>query len=309
MTIPISLDFKVCDTLGRLYIGNVIAAMCYGITVIQTYIFLRRRIGDSTTLKCLVLVLWMLDSLHIAFISHAVYTYAVKDFASPLTLLIPTWSMMAQVIVAGISDLIVRGYFCRIVFRLSDRNWYLSSAIVVTSLLSLATSLAFAAKGLSINTWIAFSKLSWIVYTNLASSVASDVFIAASLCFLLKKHRTGFTQTDSVLRVLMLYTINTCALTSICTIVCLIVYAATPALNFTYAGIYFVLPTLLLNSLLATLNARKGLRQSISAAVTTIPSFKARSLRPPAETRSRDELSQTCSNAVGVDSDPFRRGD
>jgi len=293
MAIPTSLHFEVKNTLGMLVIGNIIVAICYGITVIQAYTFYRRRHNDPHSLKYLVLVLWILDTLHIAFISHAVYTYAINGVANPLVLLSPTWSMMAQVVVAGVSDAIVRGYFCRIVVRLSNRNWCLGGAITITSLLAFGTSLAFAAKGFRIGNWFAFAGTSWIIYVNLGASIVSDITIATSLCVLLKKHHSGFAQTDSMLRVLMLYTINTCALTGVATAVCLVVYAATPALNFAHAAIYFALPTLLLNSLLASLNARKALRRSLSG-ISTIPSLKP---RPPAEIQSRDELSRTCSNA------------
>ncbi|KAI0325122.1 hypothetical protein GY45DRAFT_284944 [Cubamyces sp. BRFM 1775] len=80
------------------------------------------------------------------------------------------------------------------------------------------------------------------------------------MCALLAKSRRGvFDKTDQTIRTLVLYSINTGALT-------------TPASHtFIYAAIYFLLPKLYLNSALAHLNARKTLREQLSGGVVTIP--------------------------------------
>ncbi|OJT07732.1 hypothetical protein TRAPUB_1376 [Trametes pubescens] len=104
-------------------------------------------------------------------------------------------------------------------------------------------------------------EVSTILYISLGSGVLADVLIAASMCVLLAQRRTGFSRTDSIVRVLTMYSINTGALTSLCALLCLVSYATMPT-NFVFIAFYFILPKLFLNSLLATLNARRPLREA-----------------------------------------------
>ncbi|KAI0926376.1 hypothetical protein AcV5_008858 [Taiwanofungus camphoratus] len=71
----------------------------YGITSVQTYLYYTRYKDDSVTLRLLIFLLWLLDGLHQAFITHASYTYAVTDLGSPTDLLMPEWSVMASALI------------------------------------------------------------------------------------------------------------------------------------------------------------------------------------------------------------------
>ncbi|TFK93382.1 hypothetical protein K466DRAFT_511700 [Polyporus arcularius HHB13444] len=262
------------DTLGAAFLGATTPhnnCSLYGITIVQTYIYYKRNRSDPTYLKLLVTstVHRMLDSLHLALITHAVYFYAVTNFTNLLELMIPTWCVFLPT-ASGVSDGTVRGIFCQRVWKLSNRNWLLCLAIVVSSLVVFSGSIAFAVKGFSIASFADLPQISDILYVSLGAGVVADVLIAASMCVLLAKRRTGFARTDSMVRVLMMYSINTGALTSLCAMLCLITYANMPN-NFVFIAFYFVLPKLFLNSLLATLNARRRLRESSSAAMVSIP--------------------------------------
>ncbi|PCH41728.1 hypothetical protein WOLCODRAFT_101123, partial [Wolfiporia cocos MD-104 SS10] len=99
-----------------------------------------------------------------------------------------------------------------------------------------------------------------ILYIGLASAAAGDVLIAISLTFLLGRRRTGFSRTDSMIKMLMFYSVETGTLTSLCAISCLITFTMMRE-NFIYMSLYFILSELFLNSLLASLNARRGIRE------------------------------------------------
>ncbi|PCH42546.1 hypothetical protein WOLCODRAFT_53627, partial [Wolfiporia cocos MD-104 SS10] len=98
------------------------------------------------------------------------------------------------------------------------------------------------------------------LYLGLGSVAFGDCLIAVALTVLLSRRRTGFSRTDSVIRLLMLYSIETGTLTSLCAISCLVT-SATMQSGLVYMSIYFVLSELFLNSLLASLNARHSLRK------------------------------------------------
>ncbi|EIW55740.1 uncharacterized protein TRAVEDRAFT_73541 [Trametes versicolor FP-101664 SS1] len=274
---PAMAQLSLDDTLGAAFLGNIAAACLYGGTVVQTYIYYGRNGGDRLYLKLLVFFLWLVPlSRPCRPSAEFIYYYAVKDFSNPLALEIPIWSIMAQVVVTGVSDLIVRSIFCDRVWKCTPISFGLFAGMrnpwesICTVLIAAKFedddiphwgSLAFAIKGLSLASFADLFEVSTILYISLGSGVLADVLIAASMCVLLAQRRTGFSRTDSIVRVLTMYSINTGALTSLCALLCLVSYATMPT-NFVFIAFYFVLPKLFLNSLLATLNARRPLREA-----------------------------------------------
>jgi hypothetical protein len=57
--------------------------------------------------------------------------------------------------------------------------------------------------------------VSWLLYTALSLVLAGDMSIAAILCTLLFRSRTGMGNTDPIINVLLMYTINSGLLTSV----------------------------------------------------------------------------------------------
>ncbi|KZT70646.1 hypothetical protein DAEQUDRAFT_180747 [Daedalea quercina L-15889] len=105
------------------------------------------------------------------------------------------------------------------------------------------------------------TRFSVLIYTGLMSAVIGDVLIAGSLCVILRIHVKEIprSRTSNTIRLLIAYSIETCGLTSVCTLACLLTYA-TVRHNYTYISLYLLLSKFSLNALLATLNARRGLR-------------------------------------------------
>ncbi|KAI1798231.1 hypothetical protein LXA43DRAFT_1088358 [Ganoderma leucocontextum] len=265
-----SVKLALDDTLGAAFLGTIATSCFYGITVVQTYIYFKRSSRDSALLRFLVFSLWVLDSLHLALVVHAIYFYAVTNFSNASVLAVPTWSILAQIAVTGVSDLTVRSIFCHRVWRMSNGYWPLAIAIMVSSLVVFGGSIAFAVKSFGVPTFAAFSQIADILYVSLGAGVVADVLIAGAMSVVLIRCRTGFSKTDSVLRTLIIYSINTGALTGLCALLCLVTYATMPE-NFIFIAFYFVLPKLFLNSLLATLNAREALRGANSGGMVSVP--------------------------------------
>ncbi|KAH0584931.1 hypothetical protein H2248_008202 [Termitomyces sp. 'cryptogamus'] len=252
---PIPLDSK----LGAAFLGNLVAGIFYGITCVQAYMyFIKNSRKDEPWFKGIIFFLWLLDTVHLAFITHGLYVYMVSNFGNLAALAAPPWSLLAQIYVTCISDAIVRCIFGRRVWLMTRRNYFLVICIALTSTCTFVTGVAFATRAFSLKEFKHFSKISYFLYTSLGSGVAADLLIAGSLCFSLSQRKTGFKKTDSLVTVLIMYTINTSLLTTICSAACFITYTIWPN-EFTFIGIYFSLSKLFLNSLLATLNGRDSL--------------------------------------------------
>ncbi|KJA25048.1 hypothetical protein HYPSUDRAFT_434943 [Hypholoma sublateritium FD-334 SS-4] len=278
---PIDLD----KTLGAVFIGNIVSASLFGLTSLQAFIFFSGNIRDRKLFKRLIAFLWFLDIVHLVLMTHGVYHYLVRNFDDFLALQDPTWSLLAQVIITCISDFIVRCVFARRIWlcrscvlilcfdrlhlvitfadlanTVSGHNNTLLVSIVASSVFVFGMGIAFAARGFIDGTYAKLISESWILYTALGSSIVVDGLITVSLCMLLEGIRTGYRSMDSLVNTLMLYSINTGLLTSLCATACFVTFAIWPH-QFVFMGFYFVLSKLYINSLLAVLNTREALRK------------------------------------------------
>ncbi|KAF8875697.1 hypothetical protein BD779DRAFT_206447 [Infundibulicybe gibba] len=153
---------------------------------------------------------------------------------------------------------------------------------MIPSLLTCATGIALASREFITQTFASFSSISYLLYMSFGSGVVADAIIATVLCCTLKKNRTGFRGTDTIVNTLVLYTINTTLLTTLCGFACLVTYAIWPQ-EFIFIGVYFVFSKLYFNSLLATLNSRESLHFQAGDIVSEIPiGFKSNSSSTPA---------------------------
>ncbi|KAF8151021.1 hypothetical protein B0H34DRAFT_159626 [Crassisporium funariophilum] len=267
------------NTLGAAFLGNILAAVLYGITCLQTFVYYKKSQNDHLSFRLVIYFLWIIDTLHLALVTHGLYFYLVKSYANPSALASPTWSLLSQIVVTCVSDLIVRGIYGRRVWKISGRSIIIASLITFTSIVTFGAGIAFTSRAFIERTFANFSHISYLLYLALGSAVAADILIAVCLCVSLSRSRTGFKKTDSIVTVLMLYAINSSVLTTLCSMACFITYAIWP-MEFTFIGIYVCLSKLFLNSLLAMLNGRSGLQARAHGFSDAPAAFSQGSSRP-----------------------------
>ncbi|KAL1951485.1 hypothetical protein VTO73DRAFT_634 [Trametes versicolor] len=214
-------------------------------------------------MKLLVFLLWILNTLRLAIVSYAAYTYMVTDFMNLFAILKPTWAVFPSTIVTvALNNAVVRGVFCYRVWRLSGRNRWLASAIALTIITTLGANIAYAIVSYGFQTWLDLPKASWLLSFTFACSMTADIIISASLCVLLAMRKTGHVRSDSVVRTLSIYAINNALLSTVCALICLLTYLTMPD-NFIFMSLYMIYPELILNALLATFNGRPSLRRKM----------------------------------------------
>jgi len=260
------MSIQLGNTLGAAFIGNLIAGVLYGITCTQAYRYYREKNRDSKLFRWTILLLLMLDTVHIAMISHATYFYVILNYGNFLSLTIPNWSIIAPIYVSCISDFIIRTIFGKRVWFLTNRNKFLGFAICSTAIITPVFGFVCATRAFAIGTFLNFHRIAYLFYLGLGSGMVADLFIAGSLCYTLSKGRTGFKKTDNLLNVLIRYSVNTSLLTCVCAMASFISYALWPD-TFIYISIYVSLSKLYLNSLLATLNSREYLSDKIQGVI------------------------------------------
>ncbi|KAF4607509.1 hypothetical protein EYR38_001581 [Pleurotus pulmonarius] len=262
VTLPSSMSFD--STLGSLLVGGLAAVALWGVTNVQTFNYFARGSNDRPSFKLLILALWVLDTFDSVLDGHILYFYLVSNYASPMAVMTPVWSVIIHVAITSVCDFIIRSMFARRAFRLSG-NWPLTIFIVAVSL----TDLMITVKAFKISSFIQLDTLSTLFYINFAAGTISDGSVAIALCYYLYQSRTGFTKTDSLIRVLMLYIVNTGLIVFLDATLGMITYIAMPD-NFVFLGFYLLLSKLYLNSYLASLNAREGLRDKVDETPVSI---------------------------------------
>jgi len=235
--------------------------MFYGITCSQATFFLRHFPNDRQFVRRLIAFLWLLDTLHIIFVTHASYWYMVTNFTQSSAIQQIPWSLWASQIMAPTSDLIVRMFFLYRVWILSKKNKWLVYPVVLVSVVPWLDGIALGGLGLArLKTVDEALHFSWMFYLGLGFMTVGDCYFAATLSYFLWQGKSQInTQTNSTVRILMLYTINTGLISTFFSLTCFVTYASLSR-TFVYLTMYFPLSQLYINALLATLNARIWLR-------------------------------------------------
>ncbi|KAL5533590.1 hypothetical protein ACEPAG_50 [Sanghuangporus baumii] len=272
-TPPIHIDLD--DSLGAVLIGLIIAAILFGIINVQTLTYFQNSKSDPKYLKCMIILLWILIASTFAMMTHHNYYVLVTNFTNLSIVDKVTWSWITPILSSEISDFIIRLYYSRRIWILSDRNWFLTiGAVWSISIHSTVTLKKFNVLGFLELCCIWFplkslheiSGFSWLMYMSFASGVVADLWTAISVCYSLRKDKSGLQRTDTLINKLTVYIVGTGLLTSVCAMCALITYAAMPN-NSIFVAIYSNLAKLYFNALLANLNTRKRLRGDFAFAM------------------------------------------
>ncbi|KDR79684.1 hypothetical protein GALMADRAFT_154478 [Galerina marginata CBS 339.88] len=278
MAESLSKQLNLDVTIGAAFIGCIIAAVFYGITCLQTFTYFKKGRQDPTFLKTVICFLWsvvisemdvsdyfcfrVIDTLHLAFIAHALYFYLITNYGNPTALEFPTWTILSQIYLTICSDSTVRIIYARRVWIFS-RSLMANIGIGLIILFPFVSGFTYCTLTFTEDTsFISAIRISYLLYISFGSAVLADLIIATALCVSLYRSRTGSKRTDPLLTVLMLYAINSTVLTTVCQLACFITNIIWPR-QLVFLGIYFSLGKLYFNSLLATLNNRSSLNKRL----------------------------------------------
>ncbi|KIK69632.1 hypothetical protein GYMLUDRAFT_34017 [Collybiopsis luxurians FD-317 M1] len=250
------------STYGAAFVGLIVSTSLYGATILQTYLYYRNYPKDSLYIKLLVLALWFLDSIQLAFCATAMYWYLITNFNNPPALEKLTWSMEVQTDCNGLIALLVECFFARRVWRMSS-NIYLVFIIVSLAIVHFVLGIVFTVDSFRMDTTTGFANIIWVTSTGIGSAAAADVIIAGALCYYLSKSRTGFKKTDSLISTLIAYSLTTGLITSLIGFIIVVTFATMPS-KYIWLAFFWIDGKCYVNSCLAALNSRESLREKAS---------------------------------------------
>lgn len=248
------------NTFGAALIGVLVASMLYGVSCSQVfYYFNNYSKKDGPLTKAVVIATLTSDSIHQALICHTIYSYLVKSYTRPQQLGEIVWSLIVEVIFNGITALIVQTFFAVRIWKFSHRNVPIAAALGTFILGEFVTVIVYVAKSVHMTTFAELGTLKPLSMTVNVLAVAGDVLITIVFCILLNRARNSLQRSNTMINLLIAFSVQTGMLTSLCAIGSLISISVSPD-TFIYICFYFLLGRLYCNSLLATLNVRNAIR-------------------------------------------------
>ncbi|KAG2127105.1 hypothetical protein DEU56DRAFT_532272 [Suillus clintonianus] len=256
------------NTFGAFFIAVTLAAILFGLTNVQAFIYFQTHTGTGIiSYKLIVIWLWILDALHLSLIVHCVYHYLVINYANFSALTEIVWSFKLQVIVDVLIVPTIHLSYLHRIWIFSKGRTRVLPAIAFGIIVVLCSGVAIPVVwGIyKCHTFGDLIGIEWWTYAAVGSSTLADIVIASSLCYLLVTSHTGFSSTDSLLTKLVGYTISTGSLTSVCSIAVVITCATLPK-TFIFLAVDFLVAKLYVNSFIVLLNARYYMQASVDIA-------------------------------------------
>ncbi|KAH8109870.1 hypothetical protein DFH11DRAFT_1730779 [Phellopilus nigrolimitatus] len=243
------------NTMGALFLSVMLSMALWGVGCVQIYYYFNMYPEDKRWIKTLVIVVWVFDSVHQGLLTHSCYTYLITNYGNPLFLTHVVRSLLVMVLMSGVVCLLVQSFLVHRVWILSHKNIFVVSFLMLLVFGEFASVIVYFAKAAIYDSFV---DLPLVFNESRAINIlgaSSDIIIAFTLIFLLQRSRTGFSRSETIINRLILFTINTGLLTSLCALMSLIFVSLYPD-SFIYIAFFVCVSKLYSNSLYATLNAR-----------------------------------------------------
>jgi len=253
-------EVDIQKTFGALLVGGFIAATFSGVTTVQACIYSKLFPTDHPFLKFLVLLIWSFDTLHTFFVGATIWDYLIAHFGEAAWIDYISTHLALTIAFTAMLTLVVHFFFIYRIHRLSMSNWFLTIPLSALACARVGFAFLTTSKMIDLRSFKGFvENYTWSFTTGLSISSLVDLLITACLCYLLMRSQKHATKLNHVLDKLMLYTFENCALTTVITIATLICWLVMHH-NLIFMGLHFIICKFYANSLLATLNQRKGLQ-------------------------------------------------
>ncbi|KAF8158463.1 hypothetical protein B0H34DRAFT_859227 [Crassisporium funariophilum] len=240
---------------GPMFIGFTFNVFLYGIMVTQAYLYFTTYKQDRTWMKSFVVLLLVADTVNTVFDFAYLYRSLIVHFGDGEFLATADWIFATEPATTGIIASLVQCFFAWRICILTN-SWPLSGIVVAGAMIGGISAVATAFEVGRTPHFVDFRDFKAVVIAWLAAESITDVAITAIMVWFLRKHKTGFQESDLMVDRIIRITMQTGLITSLVAILDLIFFLTNPS------GIHlifnFPLSKLYTNSLMSSLNSRRG---------------------------------------------------
>ncbi|THU89991.1 hypothetical protein K435DRAFT_841597 [Dendrothele bispora CBS 962.96] len=264
--------FDLGPTLGALELGVLLATLLYGTVLVQLFNYFHSQFQDRPAIKRLVYFIALIETLDTSLLWTYLYSRTVHHFGDFEMLAQPYWALA---LIVPLGDLAISGvqlFFAYRVYKLTQKRFYPVLCILFSMLRLVkgsAIAITMATEGSTVTIPGYVVKFKPLVLVALALGAGMDVAntIALCMCFV-RRNGEAQARTRRIIDKLILWTIETGLITSLCGVLELILMATTDSSDdLMWIFFFFQSPKLYSNALLASLN-RRALLQSLGQNVS-----------------------------------------
>ncbi|KAI0723614.1 hypothetical protein C8Q76DRAFT_400692 [Earliella scabrosa] len=253
------------DFFGGLLVEIFLACILYGMTVLQTFIYFQRYRNDLPLVKTLVAFICVLETAHTAFCIQFIYEYLIRHFADFQFMAGINWGVGVTVLTEVVLAVFVQAFYVRRVWIMSDKSIWLALSISLILAAKLGFGIASAVLSYKFPFWIPYRDQTTSLVTvsgGLGAAALADITVALALTYYLLKGRNKWhKESNSRINKIIVYAVNTGAITGAASVIAVILYATMPS-SLVFLGLVEIQGKLYANSLLGSLNARAAIQRS-----------------------------------------------
>ncbi|KZT72005.1 hypothetical protein DAEQUDRAFT_82344 [Daedalea quercina L-15889] len=255
-----SARFK--SNVTSLYFSVNIQALTFGLASLVTVAYFRLpRKADARWIRILIMVVWGLCAFCTAIDFYSLHYFLVQTLSIPETRIRAPWSLSLLIAVVASVSTLVRLLLLNRLARFHHHKGDLSHWLIFPIALVALLSLVGIAGGIGITVRLllpvnsAVERLKRLFDALLACSISADVLFVVVQSYSLHMSRSGLRRTNSVINLLILYTMSTGLIPAALALATLISMLAAPQSLF-YAILYMQVGNLYLITLVTSLNYR-----------------------------------------------------
>ncbi|KAI0030851.1 hypothetical protein K488DRAFT_87392 [Vararia minispora EC-137] len=242
--------------LGPILAGLYLNLMLYGVSVTQFYLYYSSYAKrDKKWMTYFIALLFVADTANSVFNMVYVYGALINNFGDQTSVTRSNWVFAMDPMMTALIGGMVQGFFAWRVRVLTGSIL----ACIVTAVLAVVECLGGLGTGaavLYVPEFQKFQSFKPITVIWLVGSAAADILITVVLVWYLRRQKSGYSWTDDVVDRIIRLTVQTGMVTAIVACIDCVLYLASPdAYHLTFN---FMLAKLYTNSLLSSLNARRG---------------------------------------------------
>ncbi|KAH9853034.1 hypothetical protein C2E23DRAFT_885028 [Lenzites betulinus] len=247
------------EGIGAWLIGTFISTLVVGMVLQQAFRYFRLYPSDPLYMKAWVIIAVLLDLLTTAFSMHVAYYYLVTYYLNPAVFTRKdVWTSAFVTIFGPLNNLAAECFFARRVWMIGRRYRLVAVSAMIMILASCGFYFTVAQQAFALaNIEVAADTGAWLPSVSAALLLGSDLQLTAVLVFFLHGNRTGLKRTNSMVDILIAYTMSTGALVCVLNVVSL---SITFTHNIIYAAATLVVKSVYTSSFLAALNTRQMIR-------------------------------------------------
>ncbi|KAJ3005375.1 hypothetical protein NUW54_g4366 [Trametes sanguinea] len=276
------------ESLGAILLGTIFGSMLYGLMLHQTYRYWRLYPNDKFILKGLVASIVVMETFHMVLWIIVCYEFLIVDYLNPLKIVShQPWFLVLTIPMVVVAAAISQAFYAGRLYYIGPQ--YRPLVFVAVSVMLMATGWGFAAtvQAARAKSMLQFLQSSWILCVSSGHVVLCDLITTSSLVYVLWRRRTGVKRTDSVVSVLIVYTINTGLVTTVFTFL-IFLFALVRPNDLIYGGISIFGVKLYSNSTLAVLNSRRSLAARLISEEPESETGDFQSMSPERRTQMRN---------------------